>query len=95
MAGVFGLAVGALVLLISDSLADRVVWLAENYRHNGLQLLDQQVLDVSSGVRIWGWSGIIAGSVGLTLGWPTGQKADCCSGVMARWQDNPPAAPPR
>jgi len=74
MAGVFGLAVGALVLLISDSLADRVVWLAENYRHNGLRLLDQQVLDVSSGVRIWGWSGIIAGSVGLTLGWQPVRK---------------------
>ena len=45
-----------------------MVWLAENYRDNGPRLLDQQILDVSSGGRMWDWSGIIAGSVGLTLG---------------------------
>lgn len=68
MAGFFGLAAGALVLVLSDALTVRVVWLAENYRDNGPRLLDQQILDVSSGGRMWDWSGIIAGSVGLTLG---------------------------
>ena len=64
----FGLVAGALVLVLNDALAVRVVWLAENYRDNGPRLLDQQILDVPSGVSMWGWAGIIAGSVGLTLG---------------------------
>ena len=80
----FGLAAGALVLVLSDALAVRVVWLAENYRDNGPRLLDQQILDVPSGVSMWGWAGIIAGSVGLTLGLATGQKPDYCSGIVAR-----------
>ena len=58
-----------MVLLSSNPLADRVVRLDENYRIAVSRLLDQQVLDVSSGASMWGWPGIITGSLGLTLSW--------------------------
>ncbi len=68
-AGVFGIVAGVLVLLLNDSLSDRLVWLAENYRSQAPLLQENQVQDVSHGVNIWGWSGILAGSVSLIFSW--------------------------
>lgn len=67
--GVFGLAAGALVLLFSDSLSDRLLWLAENYRREPPLLQEEQIQDIADGVRTWGWSGIITGSVSLIFSW--------------------------
>ena len=50
-AGVFGIVAGVLVLLLNDSLSDRVVWLAENYRSQAALLQENQVQDVSHGER--------------------------------------------
>lgn len=69
-AGIFGLVVGTLVLLLNDSFSERIVWLAENYRNQAPPLLEEQIEDVTQAVSIWGWSGILAGSVSLIFSWP-------------------------
>lgn len=70
-AGLFGLVAGALVLLLNDSLSDPLVWLVENYRNLAPPLQEEEIQEIANGVRIWGWSGIVAGSVSLIFSWHT------------------------
>ena len=69
-AGILGLAGGGLVLLFADSIVERLVWLAQNYRAVSLSLSADQVEEVRLGVDIWAWSGIIMGALALLLSHP-------------------------
>ena len=66
--GVFGLVAGVLVLVLTGAISDRLVWLAENYRQAASPLSEERLSDFRQAVQIWGWSGIIAGSISLTIG---------------------------
>ena len=65
-----GLVGGALILLFTDGISARLVWLAENYRVGAPALTSEWVEDVRQGVRLWALSGIIVGAVALPLGSP-------------------------
>ena len=68
-AGFLGLIGGGLVLLFTDPIVERLVWLAENYRA-APSLSANQVEEVRQGVDIWAWSGIIVGAITLFLSHP-------------------------
>ena len=67
VAGIFGLLGGGLVMLFTDSLSGRLVWLAENYRIGVPPLSEGSISAVEDGLRIWAWSGIMVGAVSLSL----------------------------
>ena len=66
-AGFFGLLGGALLIIFSDPLTDRIVWLAENYRIGASPLSESGIIAVADGLKIWAWSGIITGAVLIPL----------------------------
>ena len=66
--GVFGLVAGALVLVLTGTISDRLVWLAENYRNGASPLSEERLSGLRQAVQVWGWSGIIAGSISLPIG---------------------------
>ena len=66
--GVFGLVAGVVVLVSTGTISDRLVWLAENYRTEASPLSEERLSDFRQAVQVWGWSGIIAGSISLTIG---------------------------
>jgi len=67
VAGFLGLLGGGLLMLFSDLLTDRIVWLAENYRIGALPLSETGISAVGDGLKIWAWSGIISGAVLIPL----------------------------
>ena len=60
--GVFGFIAAGLVLIFTDPISDRMVWLAENYRTAGPALSPSQVDEVRRGVHVWAWAGFIVGA---------------------------------
>jgi hypothetical protein len=70
VAGVFGLLAGGLLLMNTDPILGRLVWLAENYRTGVSSLSDERVAAVRQGIQVWGWSGIIVGAVTLPFWHP-------------------------
>jgi hypothetical protein len=69
-AGLFGLVGGALLLLFTGPVRDRLEWLAESYRAGGSPLSDESVASLESGIRVWGWSGLLVWAVTLPLWHP-------------------------
>jgi len=66
--GVFGLVAGVLVLVLTGTISDRLVWLVENYRTVASPLSEERLSDLRQAVQVWGWSGVIAGSIILPIG---------------------------
>ena len=66
-AAIFGLLGAGLLMLFTDSLSVRMVWLVENYRVGALPLSEDSISAVEDGLKIWVWSGIIVGTVCLLL----------------------------
>ena len=67
VAGILGLLGGGLLMLFTDPLSGRLVWLAENYRMDVPPLSEGSISAVGDGLEIWAWSGIIVGAVCLPL----------------------------
>ena len=65
---VFGLVAGVLVLVLTGTISDRLVWLAENYRTVPSPLSEERLSEFRQAVQVWGWSGIIAGFISLPIG---------------------------
>ena len=57
-----------MVLLFTDPIVERLVWLAESYRAAARPLSANQLEGVRRGVHLWAWSGIILGAIILPLG---------------------------
>tara|TARA_B100000315_G_scaffold105092_1_gene96320 strand:+ start:1124 stop:2155 length:1032 start_codon:yes stop_codon:yes gene_type:complete len=68
--GLFGLVGGALLLLFTGPVLDRLVWLAESYRAGGSQLSDESVASLERGIQVWGWSGLLVWGVTFPLWHP-------------------------
>ena len=66
-AGLFGLVAGALLLVLPEWMFDPLVWLAEAFQSEDDPLSNSGVRSLHSGLRVWGWSGIIVASVMLPL----------------------------
>ena len=58
---------GGFLILFTDPLSDRIMWLAENYRVGALPLSESGIKAVEDGLNIWAWSGIIVGVISLLL----------------------------
>jgi hypothetical protein len=68
--GLFGLAGGALLLLFTGPVLDRLVGLVESYRAGGSTLSDERVAALEHGIRVWGLSGLLIWAVTLPLWHP-------------------------
>ena len=66
-AGIFGLAIGALLLVLPGWLLDSLVWLAEAFLSDDNPLSESRVQTLHDGAQIWGRSGIIVSSVTIPL----------------------------
>ena len=64
-----------MVLLFTDPIVERLVWLAESYRTAAPPLSANQVEEVRRGVHLWAWSGIILGAIILPLVHSYGRSA--------------------
>ena len=66
-AGIFGLVIGAFLLVLPEWLLESLVWLAEAFQPDDDPLPESRVRTLHDGAQIWGRAGIIVSSVTIPL----------------------------
>ena len=66
-AGMFGLVIGAFLLVLPEWLLESLVWLAEAFQRDDDQLPEKRMRTLHDGARIWGRAGLIVSSVAIPV----------------------------